>query len=375
MQTMSTLYRLLLFLLFLSFHEFVKGQYPFRIEGKIKIPGKARVDLFYLDKVDSVITETGDFKFVGIIQHPVHFNLAVTDLQTKKFKTRSIFVESGTVNITTSFEDLPDARITMLHSEHQKILDTYNSKFKHLTQMHWFVVDSILRRMPLTTKDTLTFENLLAKINAFQNLYEKDFISNNLNNYVSAYFFYRYAINALEPSEAIRIANSFKPPVSNSFYIKEAKEKLRYASLIKVGTPVSAIYLEDTAFKKIKLDSFLTGKLNIVDLWASWCIPCQEVNKRLRLLHDKYSHLGLKIISVSLDDNKRDWLQAVKADTPQWFHFRDKKGSKGEINRLYNIVAGSGIPYILAIGADKKYLALDVDIDEIESLIEEHLNN
>lgn len=87
----------------------------------------------------------------------------------------------------------------------------------------------------------------------------------------------------------------------------------------------------------------------------------------------KYAPLGLNIISISLDDTKQNWIQALNAEKPQWLHLRDKKGSQGIINSLYNIVSGNGIPYLLAIGSDKKYLAIGVDMDEIEYLIEVQL--
>lgn len=43
------------------------------------------------------------------------------------------------------------------------------------------------------------------------------------------------------------------------------------------------------------------GKVVIVDFWATWCPPCQEMIPVLSDLHRRYSEKGLVILGVSLD--------------------------------------------------------------------------
>jgi thiol-disulfide isomerase/thioredoxin len=43
------------------------------------------------------------------------------------------------------------------------------------------------------------------------------------------------------------------------------------------------------------------GKLIIVDFWATWCPPCQEMVPVLSKLHKEYSDKGLVILGISLD--------------------------------------------------------------------------
>ena len=50
------------------------------------------------------------------------------------------------------------------------------------------------------------------------------------------------------------------------------------------------------------------GKVILVDFWATWCPPCQEMIPVLSKLHKKYSDKGLVILGVSLD---RDGLEAL----------------------------------------------------------------
>jgi len=43
------------------------------------------------------------------------------------------------------------------------------------------------------------------------------------------------------------------------------------------------------------------GKVVLVDFWATWCPPCQEMIPILSKLHKNYSEEGLVILGVSLD--------------------------------------------------------------------------
>lgn len=46
-----------------------------------------------------------------------------------------------------------------------------------------------------------------------------------------------------------------------------------------------------------------SGKVVLVDFWASWCGPCKASFPALNRLHAKYASQGLVIIGVGVDDN------------------------------------------------------------------------
>lgn len=48
----------------------------------------------------------------------------------------------------------------------------------------------------------------------------------------------------------------------------------------------------------------LSGKVAIVDFWATWCDPCRKSFPKLEQLNAKYSASGLKIVGISEDDDK-----------------------------------------------------------------------
>jgi cytochrome c biogenesis protein CcmG/thiol:disulfide interchange protein DsbE len=78
------------------------------------------------------------------------------------------------------------------------------------------------------------------------------------------------------------------------------------------------IGLKDLSGKTVDAAS-LSGKVVIVDFWATWCAPCREELPELQKFHKKYAAQGLVIIGVSVDkepDNIKSFLQKLQVTFP-----------------------------------------------------------
>jgi len=115
----------------------------------------------------------------------------------------------------------------------------------------------------------------------------------------------------------------------------------------------------------------LKGKVVLLDFWASWCGPCRASNRKLVKLYSKYKSKGFEIYAVSLDEDKADWLKAVKADKITWLQVNDNRGRDAQSGIDWNVMQ---IPTSYLIDKQGKVVAMDLEGKELEKAILELLS-
>jgi thiol-disulfide isomerase/thioredoxin len=139
------------------------------------------------------------------------------------------------------------------------------------------------------------------------------------------------------------------------------------------GAPVAGelapdIKLSNPSGKEISLSS-LKGKIVLIDFWASWCGPCRRENPNVVKAYEKYKGKGFTIFSVSLDEDKIKWTQAIQKDQLAWdTHVSDLKGWQSSAARLYSV---KGIPATFLVGKDGKIVATNLRGESLEAKLEE----
>jgi thiol-disulfide isomerase/thioredoxin len=116
--------------------------------------------------------------------------------------------------------------------------------------------------------------------------------------------------------------------------------------------------------------SQVPGKIKILDFWASWCGPCRLNNPALKKLYEEFHPKGLEVISVSLDNKKPRWEDAVAKDGLNWINVSSLKGWKCDVARLYNVTA---IPAIFVLDAENRIIASNLRDEELKAFLEERL--
>ena len=105
------------------------------------------------------------------------------------------------------------------------------------------------------------------------------------------------------------------------------------------------------------------GKYVLVDFWASWCGPCMEEMPKLLSLYNKYSYKGLGIIGISLDKNKKDWINSYKDKNANWIQLWDKDG---EVAEMFQINA---IPHTIVVNQKGEVIGSHLRSKQLNELL------
>lgn len=81
---------------------------------------------------------------------------------------------------------------------------------------------------------------------------------------------------------------------------------------LSVGALSPNFNCTDLSGKKVSLSDF-KGKYVYIDIWATWCGPCQREIPHLQKLEEKYHGKDIYFVSISCDNNKKAWENRVRA--------------------------------------------------------------
>jgi len=101
------------------------------------------------------------------------------------------------------------------------------------------------------------------------------------------------------------------------------------------------------------VDLFDSTRTNLIVFWASWCMPCRLEIATMRKFYEEVSQNNkIHLVSVSLDDTKGDWKEALKQLNMSW----PQAIAEGEIDMIEPTYGFPGIPYILIADKERRFI-------------------
>ncbi len=204
----------------------------------------------------------------------------------------------------------------------------------------------------------------------------KDFITNSPSP-AARYYVIGMASRTLPQEEVLQLTNAslekFKTHnglarIKSMLTVQQpaAAAKPAYALLNKQAPEIS---LPDLNGKMISLSSF-KGKYVLVDFWASWCGPCRKENPAIVAAYHQFKDKNFTILGVSLDQEKENWEEAIKADKLEWAQISDLKYWQSSVVPLYGFDA---IPFNVLVDPSGKIIASELRGENLQKKLAEVL--
>lgn len=181
----------------------------------------------------------------------------------------------------------------------------------------------------------------------------EEFVKKHPQSYVAPLAIIRMLQVNQDGVKAEKLYKLLPPPVQSSGLGQYVNQQIQESKINPIGSVIQDFSQKDTSGKLINVSAF-RGKYVLLDFWASWCRPCRMENPNVVAAYNKFHDKNFTILSISLDQAKPAWLNAIQMDGLTWSHVSDLKGWNNEVAGLFQI---KSIPQNLLIDPDGKIIA------------------
>jgi thiol-disulfide isomerase/thioredoxin len=130
---------------------------------------------------------------------------------------------------------------------------------------------------------------------------------------------------------------------------------------LTIGRNFEWFTMADTTGKPIAIAN-ASHKIILIDLWASWCVPCRKEMPQLKQIYNDFHDKGFEVVAVSLDEKLDSWKKAIIDDKLPWINVSDLKGWNSELIIKSYI---QSIPFNILIDNNGKIIATNISMDDL----------
>ena len=294
----------------------IKGKVEGMRKGMVYLKNEVNGDLV---KIDSVFLKgTENFEFSGNIISPEVYYLSTSRRNSSELP---IFVEKKEIIIDADVKDLLTANIS--GSENQDLLDQFNKIIGRFNnRKNELYVEGLQANNKKYFKTLNSISSQYRTNEKRKTAYILNFAVSNGEFDIAPYI----ALNYLSSSHITvldTINNSMSDEIKKGLYGKGLNELVTQLKATTIGNKMPVITQPDTTGTSIKLEN--NKGFLLLTFWGSFDKNSIISGDLSKILNDKYSNEDLKIISISLDSRKKEWIDAVKESKLPWTQVSDLK--------------------------------------------------
>lgn len=316
----------------------VAAQKSYTISGKLSalnVPAKAYLVTLQGDQfkeTDSVVIKNGQFQFTGKVEQPQSAIVAVkrSPGSGKQTDNLSFYLENSkitlmgkdsikTASVAGSVSDREDRELLALITPFTKRIMKIQREF---TKGDHGVVEGKTLEQRKEAQDSLN-----SYVKQIKNIQVK-FVASHPNSFMGLYTFNTSILGShFDSAEVKPLFYKFSSQLQSSSLGKLALDRILANEKRAVGVKILDFSQTDIDGKPFNIKS-LRGKYVFLDFWASWCYWCRAENPHVLKAYEQLKDRNLEIVSVSFDESKAAWENAVKQDKLPWLQVSDLKGMK-----------------------------------------------
>ena len=165
-----------------------------------------------------------------------------------------------------------------------------------------------------------------------------------------------FAVADLEIASVPNQLFTFTPPLNAALVKDFDSDPLMVRLHGLVGKPAPRVELGSDDGPTVALKSF-SGRIVLLDFWATWCVPCVESLPSLEKLHQEAAPKGLVMISIDEDEDPKKAADLWAKRKEPWPNLH----ANAETVKQF---PDHGIPYFVLIDGSGNVVFSDVGLDE-----------